>query len=154
MISACRHGTRAGVTEAYEGHQGPITGISAHSVQGGIDFSHLFLTSSIDWTIKLWSLKENKPLQSFENNGDYVNDVDWSPTHPALFAAVDVSGRLDLWNLNQDTEVPAASVVVDGAPALNRVSWAPNGLNVTVGDDNGRIWVYDVTEVIYLFRFV
>ncbi|XP_043272904.1 cytoplasmic dynein 1 intermediate chain isoform X27 [Venturia canescens] len=146
VFSACRHGTRAGVTEIYEGHQGPVTGISAHAVQGGIDFSHLFLTSSIDWTIKLWSLKESKPLYSFEHNGDYVYDVAWSPTHPALFAAVDDSGRLDLWNLNQDTEVPTASVVVDGCPALNRVSWTPSGFHVTVGDDLGKIWVYDVAE--------
>lgn len=139
----------------YDGHQGPVTGVNAHSVQGGIDFSHLFLTSSIDWTIKLWSLKESKPLASFENNGDYVCDVAWSPTHPALFAAVDVAGRLDLWNLNQDTEVPAASVVVEGCPALNRVSWTPSGLHVTVGDDTGRIWVYDVAEVsisLYLYH--
>ncbi|XP_029166310.1 cytoplasmic dynein 1 intermediate chain isoform X38 [Nylanderia fulva] len=146
VYSACRHGSRAGLTETYEGHQGPVTGISAHAVQGGIDFSHLFLTSSLDWTIKLWSLKENKPLYSFEHNGDYVYDVAWSPTHPALFASVDDSGRLDLWNLNQDTEVPAASVVVDGCPALNRVSWTPSGLHVTVGDDTGKIWVYDVAE--------
>jgi dynein intermediate chain len=34
-----------------------------------------------------------------------VYDVAWSPTHPALFAAVDGTGRLDLWNLNKDTEV-------------------------------------------------
>ncbi|XP_063981959.1 cytoplasmic dynein 1 intermediate chain isoform X31 [Diachasmimorpha longicaudata] len=146
VYSACRHGIRAGVTETYEGHQGPVTSVSAHAVQGGIDFSHLFLTSSIDWTIKLWSLKENKALHSFEHNGDYVYDVAWSPTHPALFAAVDDSGHLDLWNLNQDTEVPTASVVVDGAPALNRVSWTPSGLHVTVGDDSGKIWVYDVAE--------
>ncbi|CAL7951322.1 unnamed protein product [Xylocopa violacea] len=146
VYSACRHGTKTGVLETYEGHQGPVTGISAHAVQGGIDFSHLFLTSSIDWTIKLWSLKESKPLYSFEHNGDYVYDVAWSPTHPALFAAVDDSGRLDLWNLNQDTEVPTAGVMIDGCPALNRVSWTPSGLHVTVGDDSGKIWVYDVAE--------
>lgn len=146
VYSACRHGTKTGVTETYEGHQGPVTGISAHAVQDGIDFSHLFLTSSIDWTIKLWSLKGNRPLHSFDHNGDYVYDVAWSPTHPALFAAVDDSGRLDLWNLNQDTEVPTASVVIDGCPALNRVSWTPSGLHVTVGDDSGKIWVYDVAE--------
>ncbi|XP_076630306.1 cytoplasmic dynein 1 intermediate chain short wing isoform X25 [Colletes latitarsis] len=146
VYSACRHGTKAGVLETYEGHQGPVTGVSTHAVQGGIDFSHLFLTSSIDWTIKLWSLKENKPLYSFEHNGDYVYDVAWSPTHPALFAAVDDSGRLDLWNLNQDTEVPTASIMIEGCPALNRVSWTPSGLHVTVGDDTGKIWVYDVAE--------
>ena len=32
-------------------------------------------------------------------------DAKWSPIHPALFATVDGMGRLDLWNLNNDTEV-------------------------------------------------
>lgn len=144
--AACRHGAKAGITETFDGHQGPITGISVNAVQGGIDFSHMFLTSSFDWTIKLWSLKDTKPIYSFEDNGDYVLDVKWSPVHPALFAAVDCSGRLDLWNLNQDTEVPAASVTVEGMPALNKVSWTPSGLHVTVGDNLGRIHVYDVAE--------
>jgi WD40 repeat protein len=76
-----------------------VTGLSSHNGQGAIDFGHLFLTSSIDWTVKLWSLKDNRPLYSFEDNGDYVFDVAWSPVHPALFAAVDGNGRLDLWNL-------------------------------------------------------
>lgn len=52
-------------------------------------------------------LQNNKPLYSFEDNSDYVYDVMWSPTHPALFACVDGVGHLDLWNLNNDTEVPA-----------------------------------------------
>ena len=107
VYSACRHGSRAGVLDLYEGHQAPVTGLDTHPGQGTIDFSHLFLTSSIDWTVKLWSLKENKPLYSFEDNGDYVYDAAWSPIHPALFAAVDGTGRLDLWNLNKDTEVTA-----------------------------------------------
>lgn len=73
-------------------------------------------------------------------------DVAWSPINPAVFAGVDASGRVDLWNLNQDTEVPVASVIVEGAPALNRVSWTPSGLHLTIGDDAGRIYVYDVAE--------
>lgn len=91
-------------------------------------------------------LQESKPLYSFEDNSDYVCDVAWSPINPALFASVDGNGRVDLWNLNQDTEVPTASIVVEGAPALNRVSWTPSGLHVTVGDESGKIYVYDVAE--------
>ncbi|KAM8719852.1 hypothetical protein ACLKA7_005987 [Drosophila subpalustris] len=146
VYSASRHGLRSGVNEVFERHLGPITGISTHYNQSSPDFGHLYLTSSIDWTIKLWSLKDTRPLYSFEDNSDYVMDVAWSPVHPALFAAVDGSGRLDLWNLNQDTEVPTASIVVDGAPALNRVSWTPSGLHVTIGDESGKLYVYDVAE--------
>ena len=105
VYTACRHGSKAGISDMFEGHQGPITGIDCHTVPGQIDFSPYFLTSSFDWTVKLWSIKENRPLYSFEDNGDYVYDVRWSPIHPALFACVDGMGRLDLWNLNNDTEV-------------------------------------------------
>ncbi|KAG1651969.1 Cytoplasmic dynein 1 intermediate chain 2 [Nymphon striatum] len=116
VYTACRHGSKAGILDSFEGHQGPVTGIDIHNSQGQIDFSHLFLTSSFDWTIKLWSLKENKYLYSFEDNGDYVYDV------------------------------PTAGVIVDGAPALNRVTWTPSGHQVAAGDDYGRIWVHDVGE--------
>uniref|UniRef100_A0AAR2IY87 Dynein cytoplasmic 1 intermediate chain 1 n=1 Tax=Pygocentrus nattereri TaxID=42514 RepID=A0AAR2IY87_PYGNA len=125
---------------------GPVTGISCHNAVGPIDFSHLFTTSSFDWTVKLWSTKHNKPLYSFEDNADYVYDVMWSPVHPALFATVDGMGHLDLWNLNNDTEVPSASVTVEGSCALNRVRWASGGREVAAGDSEGRVWIYDVGE--------
>ena len=57
LLKYCRHGSRAGVLDTFEGHGAPITGVSAHYGQGTLDFSHLFLTASMDWTVKLWSLK-------------------------------------------------------------------------------------------------
>uniref|UniRef100_A0A3B4EMB5 Uncharacterized protein n=1 Tax=Pygocentrus nattereri TaxID=42514 RepID=A0A3B4EMB5_PYGNA len=147
VYTASRHGSKAGIGEMFEGHQGPVTGISCHNAVGPIDFSHLFTTSSFDWTVKLWSTKHNKPLYSFEDNADYVYDVMWSPVHPALFATVDGMGHLDLWNLNNDTEVPSASVTVEGSCALNRVRWASGGREVAAGDSEGRVWIYDVGEL-------
>uniref|UniRef100_A0A8C9FSL7 Cytoplasmic dynein 1 intermediate chain 2 n=1 Tax=Pavo cristatus TaxID=9049 RepID=A0A8C9FSL7_PAVCR len=152
VYTACRHGSKAGISEMFEGHQGPITGIHCHAAVGPVDFSHLFVTSSFDWTVKLWTTKNNKPLYSFEDNSDYVYDVMWSPTHPALFACVDGMGRLDLWNLNNDTEVPTASITVEGNPALNRVRWTHTGREIAVGDSEGQIVIYDVGEQIAVPR--
>ncbi|XP_033115554.1 cytoplasmic dynein 1 intermediate chain 2-like isoform X3 [Anneissia japonica] len=146
VYTASRHGSKAGINEVFEGHQGPVTGIDCNHVQGQIDFSHLFLTSSFDWTIKLWSTKQSKPVYSFEDNSDYIYDVMWSPIHPALFASVDSMGRLDVWNLNNDTEVPSARVTLDSQPAINRVRWAHSGYQIAAGDADGRIWIYDVGE--------
>ncbi|CAK6952383.1 Cytoplasmic dynein 1 intermediate chain 2 [Scomber scombrus] len=148
VYTACRHGSKAGITEVFEGHHGPVTGLSCHSAGGPVDFSHLFISSSFDWTVKLWSTKSTRPLYSFEDSCDYVYDAMWSPTHPALFACVDLAGRLDLWNLNNDTEVPTASVYVEGAPALNRVRWAHSGKEIATGDSEGQVQVYDVGEQI------
>ncbi|XP_077374372.1 dynein, cytoplasmic 1, intermediate chain 2a-like isoform X1 [Festucalex cinctus] len=148
VYTACRHGSKAGITEVFEGHHGPVTGLSCHMAAGPVDFSHLFISSSFDWTVKLWSTKSTRPLYSFEDSCDYVYDAMWSPTHPALFACVDLAGRLDLWNLNNDTEVPTASVYVEGAPALNRVRWAHSGKEIATGDSEGQVQVYDVGEQI------
>ncbi|XP_034744798.1 cytoplasmic dynein 1 intermediate chain 2-like isoform X3 [Etheostoma cragini] len=148
VYTACRHGSKAGITEVFEGHHGPVTGLSCHSAGGPVDFSHLFISASFDWTVKLWSTKSTRPLYSFEDSCDYVYDAMWSPTHPALFACVDLAGRLDLWNLNNDTEVPTASVCVEGASALNRVRWAHSGKEIATGDSEGQVQVYDVGEQI------
>ncbi|CAI6372876.1 unnamed protein product [Macrosiphum euphorbiae] len=144
--SACRHTKKAGVVESYESHIAPITAIDTHCAVGNTDFSHLFLTSSIDWTIKLWNIKESKPIHSFENNNDYVSSVAWSPVHPAVFAAIDVTGRLDLWNLNNNTESPTASTVLDNSPLLKSLMWSQNGTHLSVGDEYGKISVFQVGE--------
>ncbi|UYV81510.1 DYNC1I2 [Cordylochernes scorpioides] len=141
-VYGCRR--RTGVVATLEGHAGPVTGLNCHPSQGPTD---LFLSSSIDWTAKLWSLKDPKqPLYSFEHANDCVYDVCWSPTHPALFACIDGAGILDLWNLNHDTELPVTSTAVEGSPALNRVAWTPTGNQVVVGDDMGKVWIYSVGD--------
>lgn len=111
-----RAGAKAGLqqTDIYRGHSGPIMGIDFHPLVGPVDFSDYFLTSSVDWTVKLWRRSTAKPsntlqfiapLYSFDEADDYVYDVKWHPSHPALFGTVDGAGRFDLWNLNIDTEV-------------------------------------------------
>lgn len=146
--AACRHGAKAGILESYTGHQAPITSVDYNQVQGQIDFSHLFLSSSMDWTVKLWSTKEKtgKPLHSFEDNFDYVYDARWSPINPALFATVDGQGRTDLWNLNNDTELPTASITTENNTALSKLIWTPSGNQIVTGDDQGKIYLYDVGE--------
>jgi len=94
---------------------------------GGVDFSDLFLSCSVDWTVKLWRGKGSTakssgaasggngsngigPIHSFEEADDYVFDVKWHPHHPGIFGSVDGSGKFDLWNLNQDVEVSFCSI--------------------------------------------
>lgn len=81
-------------------------------------------------------------------------DVAWSPVHPSVFAAVDIQGRLDVWDLNCDTEVPIASTQVEANAALNRVSWTPSGTHITAGDEYGKIWLYEVGEVSAVLFFI
>ncbi|KAI9227445.1 MAG: WD40-repeat-containing domain protein [Piptocephalis tieghemiana] len=151
-----RAGNKAGIHphEVYRGHHGSITGLHFHPLVGPIDFSDLYLTSSVDWTVKLWrsssvSKSSGGNASSSTASGvadDSVYDVAWSPTHPALFASVDGTGRLDLWNLNQDTEAPIVSTLVGEGKvrALNKLSWDKEGRRVATGGLGSHVWVYDL----------
>ena len=57
LYSCSRHGNKAGINEAFEGHHGPVTGLDCNKAVGQGDFSHLFVSSSTDWTVKLWNNK-------------------------------------------------------------------------------------------------
>ncbi|CAB4473706.1 WD40 repeat-like protein [Rhizophagus irregularis] len=155
-----RAGGKAGINpyDVYKGHWGPITGLHFHPMTGQHNFSDLFLTSSVDWTCKLWRAKSISkpstspqtitPLYSFEGADDYVYDVKWSPTHPALFASVDGTGKFSLWNLNVDTEVPIVSTQVGSqAKALNKINWDKEGRKTAIGSSDGRVHIYDIGEL-------
>lgn len=146
IYAGSRHGNESGISVAYEGHQGPITSISAHPINESANFTPLFLTTSLDWSVKLWSIKETRLICSFDEASDYVFDAHWSPVHPAIFATVDCTGRLDLWNLNEDAEVPSARTIIEGQPALNKCRFHSSGLHIATGDDNGRIHLFDLNE--------
>lgn len=47
-------------------------------------------------------------------------------------------------------QVPTASVVAEGGVALNHCRWHGSGSSIAVGDDVGRIHIYDVAEVLLM----
>ncbi|WVF67263.1 hypothetical protein IAT40_002011 [Kwoniella sp. CBS 6097] len=186
-----RASSKAGLNneEVYRGHAAPVTGLDFHPSTGSIDFSDLFLTSSVDWTVKLWRTKASspssssssnanaggsasarlkpststsggrggaedrdrnpqlQPLHSFEEADDYVFDVKWHPHHPAVFGTVDGSGKFDLWNLNQDVEVPISSTSVSPR-AINKLAFdrSPTSRKAGLGSSDGKVYIYDLPE--------
>lgn len=103
--------------------------LSIPSVSSPVLLCSVFSLQFFSTTSYFSLFQHNKPLYSFEDNADYVYDVMWSPVHPAMFAAVDGMGRLDLWNLNNDTEV--CECWCQGCASLCSVFvcvWHPQGL--------------------------
>jgi dynein intermediate chain len=136
-----------GVTDRFQGHKAPVTGLSLHPSGGQADFSDLILTSSLDWTCKLWSRKNpSKFLCSFQDGSDAVYDCQWSPAHPGVFGTVDGTGGLSVWNVGADTEVPVVREQV-GNRALNKLSFSNDGKRIACGDSSGSIYIYDSSEV-------
>lgn len=54
-----RAGAKAGLLpgEIYRAHSGPVLGVDYHPLAGPIDFSDLFLSCGVDWTVRLWRSK-------------------------------------------------------------------------------------------------
>jgi len=105
----------------------------------------------INQNLPIKESNQTNPIFTFESHGEYVYDVGWSPQHPSLFACVDGSGKLDLWNINKDSENSILSISVDnGSKSLNRLKWSKNGTEIAVGDDHGKISIYEINESIAL----
>jgi dynein intermediate chain len=153
-----RAGAKAGLlhNETYAAHSGPVFGIDYHPLAGSIDFSDLFLSCGVDWTVRLWRSKGASasgiashrgsasasdasttisPLHTFEEASDYVLDARWHPHHPALFGTVDAGSKFDVWNINADAEVPAVSTLVGGSgEGHGTTSSSAKGLNKLAWD--------------------
>lgn len=148
IYQAYRIGSKTGINERYDGHKGPITNIDFHPPTGAIDFSYLFLSSSTDWSSKIWNAKNNaRPIYSFEDADDYIYDVKWCPTHPALFTTADGNGALAFWNLNEETEVPILKTTIPSNKAISRMLWSQDGKKILVGDSVGYVYLYDSAEM-------
>ncbi|XP_063900897.1 cytoplasmic dynein 1 intermediate chain 2-like isoform X3 [Zophobas morio] len=126
-----------------DGHCGPVT---HHPELGEADFPNYLLSSSTDWSVKLWNLQHKKIIHSFEDADDYVYDVQWSPTHPGAFATADGPSRLSLWDMNRDIESPVLSTIVSETSSINKLRWSASGRHMTVGDADGTVYLYEVGE--------
>ena len=100
------HADREGehVFDTIRAHDAPISSLSfqpstATAGSATSNASALYLTSSYDWTVKLWAQHSPATLGSFESSRDYTYDAAWHPTHPGLFVCGDSTGQLDVWRL-------------------------------------------------------
>jgi dynein intermediate chain len=139
-------------TEAFESHYGPITGLDIHPVGENIftDLTgNLLLSSSVDWSVKLWNPKTSKnPIFSFDIYDDYIFDTKWNPVHPAVFAVAEGTGIVDLWNLNKDVEMPI-SRMKSSKEAINKIAWGSDGDMLATGNCNGEVKVFKVPQEFY-----
>jgi dynein intermediate chain len=123
-----RAGAKAGVDSRvkYTGHAAPVMSLDFHPAKGQIDLGDLVLSSSVDWSVKLWKVRP--PAATGTSNAsapgstqlvtpildiareDLVYDARWSPVKPSVFALVDGAGSLEVWDINVDVEVPVQKV--------------------------------------------
>jgi len=148
LYDILRHGSQPGVQQAHNAHHALVSSSQFHpmtDVRG--TFSDVLLTSSFDWSLKLWNFKrsKDKPLHTFSAASDYVFDAKWSPVHPSLLASGDAAGNIDLWDLCKDMEVPIHRVEDNAKSAISSVVWSNAGDKLGAGFSDGRIAMFDVS---------
>ncbi|KAK3942150.1 cytoplasmic dynein 1 intermediate chain 2 [Diplogelasinospora grovesii] len=134
-----RAGAKAGVDTrvSYKGHAAPVMSVDFHPARGPVDLGDLVLSSSLDWSVKLWKVRAPAATASavglgahgfggtglglggFESHvspildfvrEDVVYDAAWSPVKPGVFALADGAGWLELWDITVETEEPVARI--------------------------------------------
>ncbi|KAI0596233.1 cytoplasmic dynein-like protein 1 intermediate chain 2 [Biscogniauxia sp. FL1348] len=163
-----RAGAKAGVDArvSYKGHAAPVMSVDFHPARGPVDLGDLVLSSSLDWSVKLWKVRAPAATSTIvESAGtavsplleivreDVVYDAAWSPVRPGVFALVDGAGSLELWDVTVETEIPVAKISPtprkEGrqllSKSLNKVAWEPSeGKRLAVGGIDAVVSVFEV----------
>ncbi|KAL7628203.1 hypothetical protein AAE478_002401 [Parahypoxylon ruwenzoriense] len=163
-----RAGAKAGVDSrvSYKGHAAPVMSVDFHPARGPVDLGDLVLSSSLDWSVRLWKVRAPAatstivesagtavpPLLEFVRE-DVVYDAAWSPVRPGVFALVDGAGSLELWDITVETEIPVAKISPtprkDGrqllSKSLNKVAWeGSEGKRLATGGIDAVVSVFEV----------
>ena len=171
-----RAGAGAGIDTRlrYKGHTAPVMSLNFHPARGPIDFGDLFLSTGLDWSVKLWksrpvssssvatSIAAGGPDSNTEvveplldlARDDIVYDARWSPQKAGVLSVVDGAGSVEVWDLTVDTEVPVARTTPEpnkqaqstfAAKSLNRVAWEEkDGKRLATGGAAGVLSVFEV----------
>jgi len=151
QISLNEDNSRNVILNTFKGHDGPVYSVDFHPSDyfNTCNFTHLFATSSADWTTKIWS-KQNPlaPLFTIESSYNYVYCSKWNPTNASVLATGDGNGYLDIFDLNKDWESPRIHCKL-GNEALNKICWTEDGKRITVGDSAGKVQLFALDKQIY-----
>lgn len=163
-----RAGAKAGVDKkiSYKGHTAPVMSVDFHPAKGPVDLGDLVISSSLDWSVKLWKVRAPAATSTTGSDGnisplidfvreDVVYDARWSPIKPSVFALVDGAGWLELWDIAVETEEPVSRISPSSRPdgrsmlskSLNKVAWEPQeGKRLATGGIDGCLTVFEVAS--------
>ncbi|KAL3150454.1 hypothetical protein ABBQ32_000284 [Trebouxia sp. C0010 RCD-2024] len=127
--------------ETYSGHLGPV-----YRVQWSPFQSNLFISSSADWSVKLWTEGKENALLTFQSANDEVNDVQWCPTNSTVFGTATSGGKVEIWDLAASTLKPVAQHACDGRK-FSCMLFSEESPVVVAGGSNGGVQVLRLLDV-------
>ncbi len=99
--------------------------MAVYAVKWNLLHPRMFLSASADWRVKMWDAKEtNGPLLAFDL-GAAVGDVAWAPHSATTFAAVTDDGKVHVYDLAENRQVPLCTQKVSKKARLSKVAFNP-----------------------------
>ncbi|KAJ5247023.1 hypothetical protein N7468_002006 [Penicillium chermesinum] len=137
-----RAGAKAGTDHrlAYRGHAAPIMSTAFHPARGPVDLGDLMLSTSVDWSVKLWRISTARTWSTMRAG----------PLTDPVFSLVDGGGHLEVWDLYTDTEIPVVRTTPSNrlgglSRSLNKVAWEEReGRHLATGGLNGAVTIFEV----------
>lgn len=137
-INKCRISYKDTYIETYYGHQGPVYKVRCNPFD-----SNIFLTCSYDWTIKIWTTKQFKPLLTCKSmhRSSQINDIEWSPFTSTIFGCVIDDGTVEIWDLARQTIDPIIHLKLNDIPKKT-IKFSRSSQVVATGDADFNIDVF------------
>ena len=135
-----------------DAHSGLVSSIQLNPFNKQIQScQHLFLSASLDWTVKLWSVRRSNGSSSSSSSSsaygaftlqclshlvspyyEYIADVRWCPTNPFVFVSASSSGRICLYNITESLDDSISQIEMSSlVTQVNNSLKKPDGTGAT-----------------------
>jgi len=132
-IHKCSKAYNSQYLDTYNGHY-----MSVYAVNWNKFHPKVFLSSSADWTVKVWDHTQKQPLMSFDL-GNAVGDAQWSPYSSSVMAAVTNDGKVHVFDLAENKHEPMCDQKVVRKSKLTHVRFNRTQPLLLIGDDRGGV---------------
>ncbi|CAL5224786.1 g7529 [Coccomyxa viridis] len=117
----------------YTGHSDPV-----YCVHWNRRHPDIFLSTSADWTLKLWLSSRSQAMMTFDL-GCPVGDAAWAPYSATVFAAVGDDGCVQVFDLAANKRDPVSKQKIHAKAGLTRISFNTHHPVLLIGDDRGCV---------------
>ncbi|CAF0989978.1 unnamed protein product [Rotaria magnacalcarata] len=141
LIHRCSVSYNEQYLDTYSGHTGPVYRIAWCPLAKGV-----FLSSSADWTVSLWTVDRFQPCITFASRKKPVFDICWSPKSATIFCCANEEA-VEVWDLSKNTLEPINVILATQQYIFTSITYAPNSECVLAGTSNGSVMVYHIENL-------
>jgi len=132
-IHKCSKSFSGQYLDTYEGHS-----MAVYTVRWNDFHPNIFISSSADWTVKLWDHTVKSCVMSFDL-AQQVGDVAWSPYSSTVFAAITSDGLVHCYDLHVNRNERICCQKVVKKAKLTHVAFNESEPVIIVGDARGGV---------------